>query len=135
MATFLMRSSGVPEGQYRARFARWETSVHEQYGDRCQFVWTVLGGQHDGSEASRYTGVKMTPKSAIAKLAKGLAGRPIEIGDTFDPDRYIGREYLILVAETESGSTRVESVMPVDAGVTATPLAAAQPVGGMSVPF
>ena len=109
---FTMLCSGLPIGQYLAKFSKWGQSVHEQYGDRCLFEFTVLEGEHKDATSTRFTGAKLTPKSALAKVAAGLAGKKIEIGDDFNPDDYIGREYLIVVSETESGATRVDAILP-----------------------
>ena len=111
--SYTMKASGIPIGSYRVRFETWETGVHEQYGERVRFVFIVIGGEHAGAETSRFTGAKMTPKSALGKIASGLAGRKLEMGDEFDPKDFVGREYLAIVEETESGSTRVSSLLPV----------------------
>ena len=92
----------------------WEPCVHESYGDRVFFKFRVVGGQHDGSTASRFTDAKMTPKSALYKIACGLAGRKLGLNEEFNPDDFVGREYMIIVAETESGATRVESILPIE---------------------
>jgi len=76
-------------------------------------VFIVIGGKFDGAETSRFTSAKMTLKSALGKIASGLAGRKLDIGDDFDPANYVGKEYLAIVEETESGSTRVGSLLPV----------------------
>ena len=106
---FVMKAAGVPIGQYRARFSKWEQSVHEQYGDRLLFEFEIVDGEHAGASSSRFCSAKLTPKSALAKIASGLAGKKLEPGDSFDPDTYVGRTYLIIVEETESGATRVAS--------------------------
>jgi hypothetical protein len=110
---FTMEASGIPVGSYRVRFETWETSVHDQYGDRVRFVFTVIGGEHNDAETSRFTSAKMTLKSAMGKIASGLAGHKLDLGEDFDPADYVGKEYLAIVEETESGSTRVGSVLPV----------------------
>lgn len=109
---FTMKASGVPVGSYRAKFKRWEQSTHAEYGDRVQFVWEIIDGEHKGAEASRFTGAKLSPKAALAKILGGLTGRKIGIGDEVNPDDYIGKEFLLIVAETESGASRVETVLP-----------------------
>lgn len=113
--SFVMKSAGVPVGQYRAKFSSWEESVHEEYGDRVLFEFEIVDGKEKGNKSTRFTSAKMSPKSALCKIAKGLSGKAFEPGDNFDPNDYVGREYLILVSETDSGSTRVESVILVQA--------------------
>lgn len=112
---FTMKSAGVPVGQYRAKFSSWEQSVHEEYGDRVLFEFQILEGKEKDNKATRFTSAKMSPKSALCKMAKGLSGHAFEPGDHFDPDDYLNKEYLIIVAETDSGATRVESVIKTEA--------------------
>ena len=109
-----MKSSGVPVSSYRVKFVKWEQSVHDQYGDRVMFVFVVIGGSEDGEETYRFTSAKLTQKTALGKIASGMAGRKLKKGDDFNPDDYVGKQYLAIVAETESGSTRVESLLPVN---------------------
>jgi len=112
MSTLTMKASGVPVGGYEAEFVEWEQSVHEQFGDRIGFRFRVIGGAHDGTETTRFTGAKLSPKSALAKVLSGLAGQKIEVGDSVDPDKFVGKRYMVVVEETESGATRVESILP-----------------------
>ena len=111
--SFTVKSSGVPVGSYRVRFVRWEQSTHDEYGERVLFVFVVIGGPENGEETSRFTSAKLTQNTALGKIAFGLAGRKLEKGDDFNPDDYIGQEYLAIVEETKSGSTRVSSLLPV----------------------
>ena len=112
---FTMKAAGVPVGQYRAKFSSWEASTHAEYGERVLFEFEVLDGKEKGNKATRFCSAKMTPKSALTKLARGLAGKSFEPGDEFDPDQFVGDEYLVIVEETDSVSTRVASVLKADA--------------------
>jgi len=107
MTAFVMKAAGVPVGQYRAKFLGYESSVHESYGDRVLFTWEIVDGEHVDATVTRYTSARMTPKSALAKIASGLAGHKLEPGDSFAPDDHVGTEYLVIVEETDSGATRV----------------------------
>ena len=102
---FTMKASGVPVGGYRAKFVKWEQSVHEQYGDRICSTFQIVGGQHNGAETSRFTGAKLSPKAALAKILSGLKGSKIEMDENVNPDDYVGKEYMIVIAETDSGAT------------------------------
>ncbi len=106
--------STVPAGAFRARFTEVGDTEHEEYGAGLRFVWKVVGGDHDGEETSRITGIKPTPKNALGKILAGLTGGGIEVGQTVDIESCIGREYLINVGETKGGGTRVESVIRAD---------------------
>jgi len=111
MSKFVMKSAGPPIGQYTAKFLGCTQSVHEEYGPRVLFEWEILEGKETGTVAMRYTSAKTSPKSALSKIAAGLAGRKFEPGEEFDSDQFVGETYLIVVAETDSGSTRVETVL------------------------
>ena len=65
----------------------------------------------EGQEVSRITGTKLTKKTALGKMLVGLKGGPIEPGEEVDPTQFVGREYLLVVGETDNGSTRVETVL------------------------
>jgi hypothetical protein len=110
---FEMRSGGVPAGHYTVTFKGaepWRENV-EKYGVGTLFRFEVVGGDHDGEETSRITGSKLTPKSALAQILTGLGGRKIERGETIDPNSFVDQRYFAIVKETESGSTRVESIV------------------------
>ena len=111
--SFEMGSGGVPAGHYTVKFTGaepWKEN-EEKYGVGTLFRFEVVGGDHDGEETSRITGAKLTPKSALAQILKGLRGNKIERGETVDPSDFTGQRYVAIVKETETGSTRVESIV------------------------
>jgi len=101
----------VPIGQYRARFERVEETESEKYGPGLAWIFTIVspGACYD-REISRITSPQATTKNACGKMLRGITGRPI--GDDVDADDFRGQEYLIVVGETETGGTRVETVLP-----------------------
>ena len=104
-----MGSGGVPVGSYRAAFIgteKFDQNV-EKYGEGIALKWKVIGGEQDGAEASRICSPRLTPKSTFTKFATSLKGSKLEAGERFSFEKYIGLQGMLLVEETDSGSTRV----------------------------
>lgn len=115
MSSFVLTISagGVPAGAYSARFAGVEPTPADPikgYGPGLKWTWEVLSGPQAGQKASRTTQATPTQKNAAGKIISGLIGRPLQMGENVDIGSLIGRTYLVVVAEGQSGSTRVESV-------------------------
>ena len=106
--------STVPAGAFRATFTGVEDTDHEEYGAGLRFRFEVVGGGHAGEETSRITGTRPTPKNALGKILAGLTGSGLEVGQDVDIEACIGKQYLVNICETKSGSTRVESVIRAD---------------------
>ena len=100
---------GVPAGSYLATFAGIEP-VNNEFGDGLRWQFTVVAGPQKGCKASRTTQPKPSPKNGCGKVLTGLLGRQLNPGESLDVEQFVGQTYLIVVAQTESGSTRVESV-------------------------
>ncbi len=110
---YSMTQAGVPVGSYTATFTSVEeyTANAEQYGAGIKFTFTIVGGPHDGSEASRICSQKASAKSNLTKIVQGLNGGPLAAGEEIDLDKFIGQKYLVIVEETDSGATRVGTVL------------------------
>ncbi len=106
--------STVPAGAFRAKFTGVEDTEHEEYGAGFRFVFKVVGGDHDGEDATRITGDRATSKNALGKMLAGITGGGIEVGQQVDIEACVEKEYLINVGETKGGGTRVESVIRAD---------------------
>lgn len=104
-------SGGVPIGSYTAQFKSFE-SVENDFGAGLKWSFEITAGPCAGMSASRTTSVCPTSKNACGKLLSGITGFPLTVGTEIDVSSYIGRTYLIVVAETQNGSTRVEAVTP-----------------------
>ena len=113
VGTLTMGSGGVPAGAYTVELVAVEpwTENSDKYGDGIVFKFKVLGGEHDGVETSRITGSRLTPKSALKRILMGLKGGDIEVGEKIEPQAFVGRRYMAVVQETDSGSTRVETLL------------------------
>ncbi len=106
---FIMGSGGVPVGSYRATFVGTEpfTENEDKYGPALAVKFRVNGGEFDGQEASRICGKKMSPRSALTKMATALKGSQIAPGERFSFEPLVGVTGMVLVEGTDSGSTRV----------------------------
>ena len=110
MSVLKIQNSSLPIGSYKAVFEGVETTTHEEYGDGLKWAFRVADGQHAGRECYRITKCEPTPKNSCGRLLAALSGASAKDGLEIDPDDFVGRPYLIIIAETQSGSTRVETV-------------------------
>jgi hypothetical protein len=58
------------------------------------------------------TGLVPSPKNCCGKMLAGLLGRAVQEKEQIDPDTFIGRKFMIVVAAGQGGGTRVEAVVP-----------------------
>ncbi len=103
----------IPVGEYLGKLIavdEWNENL-DKFGPAVRFAWEILKGPFQGQEVSRITGTRVTKKTALGKLLVSMKGGAIEPGEEIDPTEFIGREYLLVVGETDSGSTRVETVL------------------------
>ncbi len=123
--TFEMGSRGIPVGSYRAEFIGAEPYLEnvEKYGEGVLLKWRVTDGQHASEETSRICSRKMSPKSALGKLAVALRGASIAAGESFSFASYYGTRGSVLVEQTESGGTRVSTFIRDAPPPVATPVA------------
>jgi hypothetical protein len=104
-------SGGVPPGSYTARLTAVERVQNEQYGPGLKLVFTVTAGKYSGQRSARTTGSEPTPRNSLGRMLSGMLGRPLTPNEEVDIDDLIGREYLIVVAATDTGATRVETAV------------------------
>lgn len=108
--SFTMTAGGVPAGAYAGEFLGVEDFEGGQadYGPAVLLRWKILGGEHEGSEATRIVSKKFSPKSGLGKLAVALKGSAIQPGESFSFDSVVGARGSLVVEETPTGSgTRV----------------------------
>jgi hypothetical protein len=113
MAIFTVSSGGVPIGNYTATFAGIEAqpaNKEKGYAAGLRWKFTIDAGPHAGQTASRITGTTPSPKNGCGKMLSGLIGRALKEGEQIEPDTYIGKRYLLVVAAGQGGGTRVEAV-------------------------
>jgi hypothetical protein len=108
--------SSVPAGMYKGTFLGVEeTPPHADYGRGCRFKFKVVGGEHDGEEASVICGIEKpaSPKNRLGRVLGGITGKPVEPGQTISVEQYVGRSYLFQVEAAPSGTgTRISTIMP-----------------------
>jgi hypothetical protein len=106
---FTIKSKDCPAGIHKAAFVGAERTTHAEYGDGLKFEFEVVEGPHKGMRAFRYTSADPTPRNAAGRLMADLANVTAANGVSIDLDACVGKEYMIVVREGESGRTRVES--------------------------
>ncbi|MGO9109106.1 MAG: hypothetical protein ACLP9L_07735 [Thermoguttaceae bacterium] len=121
-------AGGVPAGSYLAPFMGVETTTNE-YGDGLRWWFEIPSGPHAGSKVGRITSPKPTPKNACGKMLAGITGRSLTAGLEIDLAAYVGKPFLIIVAESKSGNggTYVDAVtqpptLPPQSPPSASPL-------------
>jgi hypothetical protein len=116
MTTFEISAGGsaVPAGNYKARFLGVEPSHHEEYGDGLLWRFEVISGEFANQQPTRITTDKPTLKNAAGRMIGQLTGANLTAGAKIDIGSAVGKEFLIRVEATPSGSTRVDSVFPLD---------------------
>ena len=103
-------NAGVPVGSYLAKFVGVEPTSNE-IGEGIRWIFEVTNGPQRGQRCSRITNAVPTLKNACGKILAGL-GAVLVAGAQVDIDGFVGATFLIVVAQTDSGATRVESVSP-----------------------
>ena len=100
----------VPDGVYPAKL----TCVKEfqnSYGPRLGFEFT-LGGRGEGKTVMRSTAPKLTPKSKLAELLRGLMGRDIDQMDLscgFDLEELVGIKCQVLIRQSQGKNGKLYS--------------------------
>jgi hypothetical protein len=107
----MVKSGSVPAGTYSATFQGVE-NVNNDFGPGLRFNFRISGGLHDGRTVSRTTSPNAFPQNACGKMVAAISAKPIEVGTEVDLSTYVGKLYLIIVAATKSGASRVETVTP-----------------------
>lgn len=104
-------AGGVPAGSYLARFVGLETTTND-IGEGLRWIFEVTAGPHTGAKASRITSPSPTLKNACGKMLAGVTGRGLAPEESVNLDAFLGRIYLVVVVNTDSGATRIDSVSP-----------------------
>ena len=100
----------VPDGVYPAQL----TAVKEfenSYGPRLGFEFT-LSGAGEGKTVMRSTAPKLTPKSKLAELLRGLMGREVDDMDIacgFDVESLVGTDCQVIIRQSRGKSGKLYS--------------------------
>jgi hypothetical protein len=115
MSVFTVSSGGVSVGNYTGKFAGVEIqpeNTEKGYGPGVRWKFTIDAGPCAGQTASRITGGTASPKNGCGKMLSGLIGRAVKEGEQIDVGTFIGKRYMIVVAVSQGGGTRVETIVP-----------------------
>ena len=107
----MQKSEGIPAGNYSAEFIGVEEFENE-FGPGVRLKWQVNNGERTGSTTSAMCSQKLSPKSKLYQFVKAMKGDEITAGEQIDLQSYLGLKGLIVVVESESGATYVESFLP-----------------------
>jgi len=115
LLTVTAGGGGPPAGNYVATFSGVDevpANKEKGFGPGLRWKFKIAGGPQEGVSASRVTSCDVRSTTVGGRLLSGLLGRGLQIGEQIDPDVFIGRKYMVVVAAGPSGSNRVEAVMP-----------------------
>jgi hypothetical protein len=115
MALLTVSAGSVPVGSYTGKFAGIEevpANPEKKYGTGLRWKFVIDAGPHDGQVVSRITGTTPSVKNSCGKLLSGLLGRALKEGEQIDPDVFLGKRFMLVVAAGQEGGTRVEAVIP-----------------------
>jgi hypothetical protein len=101
----------VPSATYSVTLDKVERAHSEKYGPGVRWVFIIAEGEFAGRKVARITGDTPSPRNAAGKLLGGMVGRPLQAEEVVDIDSLLHRRYIALVAETETGSSRVEAIL------------------------
>jgi hypothetical protein len=102
-------AGGVPVGSYVAPFKGVETTTNE-YGDGLRWWFEIPAGPHAGCKVGRITANRPTLKNSCGKMLAGITGKQLATDLEVDLTAYIGKMYLLIVAEGKNGGTYVDAV-------------------------
>ena len=111
-------SGGVPVGIYSAAIfdgiEQVPANVEKGYKPGFRFKFRITEGKFTGAIASRIPGGQSpTTRNGLGKFLAEMTGQPLADGVRYDIKPLIGKPYTIVVKATDSGGTRVDTVMPV----------------------
>lgn len=116
MAIMTVGSGAIPAGNYALSFMGCEVQPENKekgYAVGTRFKFTIDSpGPVFGQTASRVTGNVPNPQNACGRMLAGLIGHALKEREQIDPDAYIGKKYIGIVAISKGGGTRVETIVP-----------------------
>lgn len=99
----------VPAGSYSATFDGVEIKA-SAFGPGLSWQFTVASGPYAGSKVTAMTPQSPTHSNKAGRFVSGLLGRALQTGEQLDLSQCRGKKYLIVVAQTEKGGSKVETV-------------------------
>jgi hypothetical protein len=115
MAMLTVSGGSVPVGSYTGKFAGIEevpANPEKKYAAGFRWKFVIDDGAYEGQTVSRITGPAPSVKNSCGKLLSGVIGRALKENEQIDPDTFVGKRYMLVVAAGQEGGTRVEAVIP-----------------------
>ena len=107
---FILRTGGVPTGQYQALF-RGAKYVSNKFGRGLVWGFEIVGGEHAGELVTRTTTDEPTLGNQAGRLLLDLAGLEPQEGLEIEEKQFRGQTYKIEVTRSPEGNgTRVERI-------------------------
>ncbi len=107
---------GVPVGIYQnAIFEGVEAvpaNLEKGFKPGWRFKFKIMEGPHAGAIATRIPGGESpTTRNGLGKFLAEMTGIPCTNGVDYDVEPLIGKPFTVVVKQTDSGGTRVDTVM------------------------
>ena len=99
----------VPIDVYDADFLGIEATTHDDWGDGLLWSWKITKSKYRGQIVYRTTKPWGTARNSCGDFLKSITELPLEQAKLKDLDDYVGTPCSVIVKESKSGSTRVES--------------------------
>jgi hypothetical protein len=99
----------IPAGQYLAKLLEIKQTEHESYGPGWCWLFEITKGKYAGQTVQRTTAGKATKANATGKFMVALSRLSYDEAIKRDMDDFVGTECALIVSESESGFSRVES--------------------------
>ncbi len=111
---FQATTGGVPADIYEVEFCNiedFESDAGSQYGPAVKLTFRIQTGEFKSQLASRICSQKFGPKAALRQFAESICGQELSAGEDFDFGDHFGQTGRVVVKETDSGATRVDTFM------------------------
>lgn len=108
-------NGGVPEGTYKLKFVDSEPvppNLEKNYKPGIRFSFEIQEGTEKGKRISRICSISGGPKAELPKFLKALTGSEPKPGE-INLSPYMGRSFVGTVARSQSGATRVETIIAI----------------------
>ena len=82
---FQVEEHGLPDGVYPGIFTgieEWEGQ--NQYGPACFLIFRLTDGEHRGKVEKMICSMEMKPNKPLYRMAEGLKGKPLIVGERFN---------------------------------------------------
>lgn len=95
-------SGGMPIGSHKAKFSGVE-EINNDYGEGLEW--------HFG-DFKTITQRTPTLRNRCGKMLGGLTGKALTNNQEIDPQEFIGKDYLVIIAPNEQGQGRIDTIVP-----------------------